>query len=620
MKSFEQWQPNGIPDLEPAAWNALRHKGSACVIAGPGAGKTEFLAQKAAYLLENNICPVPFRILAISFKKDAAENLAARVKKRCKPGRASRFDSYTFDAFTKGLVDRFQRALPPKWRLPESYEIATNFKDEDYRSFLEGQRDSIPKFQYEIAAIHVTDFKNQLLATHKLTNDKPSTIEEYLCRIWFSGLLKKLSPDFQFINRLAEWIIRSVPTVKKAIQQTYPYVFVDEFQDTTFSQYDFLCSLLYGSDTTITTVGDNKQRIMVWAGAKLDAFNQFSQDFSASEFNLLMNYRSSPGLVEIQRYVARLLDPNHSQVRSGVTPTISQDIAKIWQFSSAQSEYVHIASWIVKDKALRNLKPTDYAILVRQKADAFFDEMAPIFRSKELTLRNEVRRYGKLALQDIVSDEIFLFIADVLNLIIQKKAPAAWVRATEFLKMAFGEENQSQSLEILLNDVLLPLIIDSIEFKEVLNDLINKMLNFIGIETIKGAFPHHSFGNNLEILLESTKEYLKDCLSESQGDPSNFLRIIYGTDHVHLLTIHKSKGLEYDTILFVGLDDTSWWNYSQSNPEGNATFFVALSRAKQRIIFTHSKGNKLRQRVSPLYKILKEAGVMDIDFTAPHIA
>src|SRR6202008_4352405 len=76
----EHWRPQGIDDLEPAAWDALRHEGSIFVVAGPGAGKTEFLAQKATYLLQTHLCPPPLRILAISFKTDAADNLGQRVK------------------------------------------------------------------------------------------------------------------------------------------------------------------------------------------------------------------------------------------------------------------------------------------------------------------------------------------------------------------------------------------------------------------------------------------------------------------------------------------------------------------------------------------------------------
>lgn len=65
----EQWRPSGIEELEPGAWRALRHPGSAKVVAGPGAGKTEFLAQRAAYLLQTGRCARPHRILAISFSE-----------------------------------------------------------------------------------------------------------------------------------------------------------------------------------------------------------------------------------------------------------------------------------------------------------------------------------------------------------------------------------------------------------------------------------------------------------------------------------------------------------------------------------------------------------------------
>ena len=85
------WRPRGITDLEPNAWKALRRDGNTCVVAGPGAGKTEFLAQRATYLLETGICPTPYRVLAISFKTDAAENLARRVRQRCTPEQAERF-------------------------------------------------------------------------------------------------------------------------------------------------------------------------------------------------------------------------------------------------------------------------------------------------------------------------------------------------------------------------------------------------------------------------------------------------------------------------------------------------------------------------------------------------
>jgi superfamily I DNA/RNA helicase len=87
-----------------------------------------------------------------------------------------------------------------------------------------------------------------------------------------------------------------------------------------------------------------------------------------------------------------------------------------------------------------------------------------------------------------------------------------------------------------------------------------------------------------------------------------------GIAQVPLMTVHKSKGLEYDTILFLGLDDKNWWSHNAGNLEGVATFFVALSRAKQRAIFTFSQGCGSRSGVADLYQLLADAGVPEVTF------
>ena len=124
------WKPVGVSQLEPNAWNALRHEGSSFVVAGPGAGKTEFLAQRADYLFQTRACPPPHSILAISFKRDAARNLADRVRART-PDSIHRFDSLTFDAFTKGGGRPFPRcaarAVDNARRLPG--ELPTPTRD-----------------------------------------------------------------------------------------------------------------------------------------------------------------------------------------------------------------------------------------------------------------------------------------------------------------------------------------------------------------------------------------------------------------------------------------------------------------------------------------------------------
>src|ERR1017187_1101390 len=100
-----EWKPEGIQSLEDPAERAVKKLANTLVVAGPGAGKTELLAQRACYLLKTALCPYPRRILAISFKRDAAKNLRERVKLRCGDEFARRFDSLTFDAFSKGVLD-----------------------------------------------------------------------------------------------------------------------------------------------------------------------------------------------------------------------------------------------------------------------------------------------------------------------------------------------------------------------------------------------------------------------------------------------------------------------------------------------------------------------------------
>src|ERR1700733_6196775 len=120
----EEWQPVGITELESNAVAVVRSTNNRSVIAGPGSGKTELLAQRASYLLQCGVSPMPQRILAISYKRDAAYNIAQRVSARCHPEQAHRLDSLTFDAFAKSLVDRFGQALPKAWRPTPDYEIA----------------------------------------------------------------------------------------------------------------------------------------------------------------------------------------------------------------------------------------------------------------------------------------------------------------------------------------------------------------------------------------------------------------------------------------------------------------------------------------------------------------
>ena len=291
----DKWIPCDNIVLEDNARKAVQTKRNVLVVAGPGAGKTELLAQKACYLFQTNICKDPQKILAISFKKDAAENLKKRVAERCGRDFESRFVSLTYDAFFKSIVDHFRFALPEDVRPEASYlvedqdVIAAAFAKAGFNND-QGWNKSRTRKYYE-----------DVISSVKLPFSK-SGLGEKVWRLLLKGFDdKKPTLTFKMISILAEYIISTNPKIKKGIQLTYKYVFLDEFQDTTDLQYFIVNECFLHSGSILTAVGDNKQRIMLWAGARKTVFKDFENDFNAETQKLLMNHRSAPRLVDLQR-------------------------------------------------------------------------------------------------------------------------------------------------------------------------------------------------------------------------------------------------------------------------------------------------------------------------------
>jgi hypothetical protein len=172
--SPDKWKPHGVDSLEPNAWTALRAQHKTSVMAGPGAGKTEFLAQRAAFLLESGISAPPQRILAISFKSDAADNLADRVKRRCDPALSQRFVALTFDAFTKSLVDRFSYAIPQFWRPTVPYEVYFPAR-RDIEASLEQMRYTVPtdEWRADVVSIQAKTFETKTIGRLRLSLGTP---------------------------------------------------------------------------------------------------------------------------------------------------------------------------------------------------------------------------------------------------------------------------------------------------------------------------------------------------------------------------------------------------------------------------------------------------------------
>ena len=288
------WRPEGIQSLEEAAERAVRSLNNILVVAGPGAGKTELLAQRACYLLKTGLCPEPRRILAISFKRDAAKNLRDRVNLRCGQEMARRFDSITFDGFSKRLLDRFINGLPKALRPTKDYQL--NF---DIEKRMRALLDSLPTTDNALTLADMKSigekafYRKHFLAT-SLQIPKPRTMSISLAashELW-DRLICTERPsqiDFPMIGRLADLILRNNELVLEALRKTYSFVFLDEFQDTTNIHFDLVRTAFKGSDAVVTAVGDDKQRIMGWAGALQGIFADFCKEFEATTYGAEIN-------------------------------------------------------------------------------------------------------------------------------------------------------------------------------------------------------------------------------------------------------------------------------------------------------------------------------------------
>lgn len=617
----ENWSPIGVKGLEDNALEVVHSLENRSVIAGPGAGKTELLAQRAAYLLQTGLAPAPRRILAISFKRDAAENLASRVRRRSHPSHAERLDSMTFDAFAKGLVDRFGQSLPARWRPSADYELL-NTNDRLYREFLAGL-EGIPSTvgtDGDVRAILPRTFERSFLLGAPLPIDGwqvPTVGQWAAAQFWqqslFAGNRSYLS--FPMLGRLAELILRVNPTVKKALQLTYSHLFMDEFQDTTPVQYGLVREIFLGTDSVVTAVGDNKQQIMRWAMAMSDPFGVFEADFKAQRTPLYNNYRSSPELVRIQHVLAKALDTKAVEPVSKATENVDGQSCEIWNFSTPEMEARALAHYVVDQMQRRNLTPRDFVLLVRQRADDYADVLAPIFEQAGLSLRNEAGKVGEVSLQELLAEEASQWVVDLLRLAMTERSGRYWSACQEtlaWLRGASGEDELVQSkLARELDAFALALQAQHPAPPGFLADaeaVVDAIIQFLGGMRLTAIVPSYRQGDWFLTVLEAVSAHL---LSSSRGKATweEALDVYEGRHAVPLMTIHKSKGLEYNTVIFVGLDDGAWWSFANDKIEATAGFFVAFTRAKQQVIFTYCRQRGAKDKIAELYALLQSAGV-----------
>lgn len=616
--SPKNWLPKGVDSLEPTADVVVRSDKNTLVVAGPGAGKTELLAQRACFLLDTGTCPAPRRILAISFKRDAAKNLDDRVIKRC-GDRAQRFDSYTLDAFAKGLVDRFRLALPDEWRPKLGYEVRLKpMRADEIRDWLKKARfpesDLYQKDNNQIQRCFDQLTHGQLLPYSNIDIDR--TIRHLGLRWWREQLDRpegQPSLSFPMLSRLAAFLLRINPKLAKALRATYSYVFLDEFQDTTAAQYDLIRAAFQDSTAVLTAVGDGKQRIMVYAGAMPDVFETYAAEFGAERHYLASNYRSVPELVRMQHVIAQAVESGTPAATA--TKVDSSGGCVLLEFSNPEDEAEHLATLIERGIGGEARQPRDFCIIARQHTDRMIRHLKATLSSRGIKLRDESQ------LQDLLAEPVVEFLLAILRLATRPRDSEAWVTLTSEIAVLFGlDENDDISRIEHESKRLFHHAREALNAGQAINTLPPELVSMVGHAVFRAVYRQYGNGAYLEEMVDGLAEALQKSANIS-ASAHEAVNDVIGLDVVPALTIHKSKGLEFNTVIFLGLEDSQWWAFSNQAEEEKRAFFVAFSRAIERVYFTFSdvreerngRRQQRRAQIGDLYTILQQAGVATVN-------
>lgn len=522
MIAIDAWQPADGLTLEPNALRAARDlEHCLALTAGPGAGKTEMLAQRADFLLRTGTCRYPKRILAISFKVDASKNLKDRVQRRCGFELASRFDSYTFHAFAKRIIDRFRPILTGENTLDAGYKIG----------------------------------------------DKRISRKQ----IQFNDLIP-----------LAAQILKRSSIARNAVRQTYSDVFLDEFQDCTDPQYELVRIAFCGTNVRLVAVGDTKQRIMGWAGALEGIFEAFAADFDAVALNMYRNFRSKPRLLRLQNEIIRVLDP------ASIMPEqqLAGDDGEVftWHFENSYQEAEHLADLIAKWITEEQLPLSEVAILVSKQLDLYANHLMTALEVRGIPFRNEQQ------MQDITVEPVARIIVDYLSCVYGQRKSKAWSRLTDQLVPFADEEIQFsawQNLERLIKEQRKAAVTGktypdlTMEWWE----LVQVFLEHIGIDTLVALSPDYESIERLQEVIQETKVRIEELLRLEPDLPLALDR--FSDDQaIRILTIHKSKGLEFDTVILLAVENETFFGDQDAN---RCAFFVGVSRAKRRLCLTYAE-------------------------------
>ena len=595
------------------------------VIAGAGSGKTRVLTTKIAYILAEGKAG-PAEVLALTFTNKAAREMRSRIATIVGEDLSRMIPMGTFHS----IFARWLRSYGKYLGYDSDYTI---YDSGDSRTLVKviirdmklDEKDYPPKKVYGL----ISACKNDGLTPGSLSDSDPRLRRmprfEDVYKGYLSRCFRANAMDFDdlLINMLR--LLRQHPEVRDELHRRFRYILVDEYQDTNWVQNEIV-KQLKGPDTILTVVGDDAQSIYSFRGAVIENILSFSNTFpGAVVYKLRKNYRSTSNIVDIAN---SLIEKNHFRIPKTVEAIAGQgEKLTLFDAFSGKSEAERVAE-MISSSLRRGRTPEEVAILYRTNAQS---------RLFEEQLRNysiPYRIYGGLSFYDRAEIKDALAY---LRLVINASDDEALRRVYNTPKRGIGDVTFS-TLSDLANSQKKPLmevaadpdlmaealkagpikrISDFVELINQLRETANTgmtlaeyMSHLILATRLPDMYSDESVESlskldNLNELVSAVQEY-EEAHYELSDDPvtiEDFVRdmSLYtdadqkedGTPRVSLMTMHASKGLEYEEVYCVGLEDqlipSDRYSEEKDIEEERRLLYVAITRAKEKCILSYAQ-------------------------------
>ena len=597
--------------------------GPLLVVAGPGSGKTRILTERIRSLLSN--VPGHFRVLALTFTNKAADEMRERLaglgdaRQRAFIGT---LHSFCLDMLTErgkivgvdGMPNIFEQFKDRK-------EILINAIKED--PTLEEELDRVGDAKARGKRVDEWLQGISWIKAHPITC---AVVEDEIKRrvldAYDNGLRASNAYDFDDLLLLTYRLLSENPKIAEFYQRLYKFVCIDEAQDLNEAQYAVICALCGDSFKNVMMVGDPKQSIYGFNTSSPEYMDQFKADFNAQLVGLTENFRSSKAVVE----VARSLDSNYLVAAQlpiqGMAEVIEGDdeadeakriVDSIqWLFDNGHSD----VEGDVEPSKCAILGRTRFALLAVEKE--LRERSIPIYKRLTANHENESEVVDdfQLALRVVANPRDRLHFA-VLAKKWKVAEPAPSKDAAQTLaamaSAAISVAGRAQAVVAAITSVLSNTArLDLMPAFAVLSKYANtveegeKLPIYEDVEVFKQEWDQY-------LRSDSSRQTIAGFMSsKALGATQKASR-----DGVALLTVHSSKGLEFDVVFVVGMTEGSLPDYRSTTGkallEERRNAFVAVTRAKRLLFLTFPRMRKMpwgdQRRQSPS-QFLSKAGLL----------